>query len=376
MKLKLFLIAFTCVLVAAAPSLRAQGGGGAAAAAKSQGPETTSGVGKYANYDQMAARQRGGISFMGKVAVDGGVLPWDPILVTVICDGKARYNTQADSKGAFVIQGAAQSSEIAPQGQDKSQAAASHLIGCQVHAALAGFTSSVITIANLNIMDNPDIGTITLHADERAAGSAVSVTTASASKDAMKKFESARAKYLQNNLDGAQHDLEKAVQIDPKFAEAWYQLGKLQQRTKPQDAVVSYQKAAAADPQFVSPYEPIAEAAALEKNWQQVVDATTQSLKLDPAGSPQIWYFDALGNLNTGRKDVAEESARKSLAMDPQHLAPNDEQLLAVIMAGHGDYAGALEHLRNCLTYTPPGPNADLMKQQIAQLEKIVPPGK
>jgi hypothetical protein len=62
--------------------------------------------------------------------------------------------------------------------------------------------------------------------------------------------------------------------------------------------------------------------------------------------------------------------------MDPQHLAPNDEQLLAVILAGHGDYATALDHLRNCLTYTPAGPNADLIKQQIAQLEKLVPAGK
>lgn len=381
MKLKLLIAAFSGVLLAVSVNLQAQAGGGGgaaagAAAAKAQGPEATSGVGKYANFDQLQSKQRGGISFQGKVVVDGGALPWDPIPVTVTCDGKARYSTQADSKGAFVIQGAKQSSEVISQVQDPSQTPASRLIGCQVHATLSGYRSSVITIANLNIMDNPDVGTITLHADERATGTAVSATTASASKDAMKKFESARAKYVDGNHDGAQHDLEKAVQIDPKFAEAWYQLGKLQQPKNPQSALVSYQKAVAADPQFVSPYEPIAELAAQQKNWQQVVDATTQSLKLDPEGSPQIWYLDAVGNLNTGKKDVAEASAEKSLAMDPQHLAPNDEQLLAVILAGHGDYVGALAHLRNCLTYTPPGPNADLMKQQIAQLEKVVPPGK
>jgi tetratricopeptide (TPR) repeat protein len=367
--------AFSSVLIAATPNLTAQVTPGSASNA-SKGPEASSGFGKDANYDQLQTKQRGGISFMGKVSVDGGVLPWDPILVTVTCDGKARYNTQADSKGQFFIRGAVQNSEVAAQKPDPNRLPASQLIGCQVHAALAGYRSSVATIANLNIMDNPDIGTITLHADERAMGTAVSATTATASKDAMKKFESARGKYFDKNLDGAQHDLEKAVQIDPKFAEAWYQLGKLQQRTKPQDALASYQKAVAADPQFVSPYEPIADLAAQQKNWQQVVAATTQSLKLDPEGSPQIWYFDAVGNLNTGKGDVAEESAKKSLAMDPQHVAPNDEQLLAVILASHGDYIAALEHLRNCLTYTPAGPNADLMKQQIAQLEKVAPTGK
>jgi tetratricopeptide (TPR) repeat protein len=375
MKRKLFTAIFLSASIASSAALSAQETPSSTSNA-SKGPETASGFGKAANYDQLQTKQRGGISFQGKVVVNGGSLPWDPILVTVTCDGKARYNTQADGKGNFEIRGAAQPSEIAPQQQDKAQVAASHLIGCQVHAALAGFTSSVITIANLNIMDNPDIGTINLHLDEHAAGSAVSTTTSAAPKDAMKKFESARAKYLEKNFDGAQHDLEKAVQIDPKLAEAWYQLGKLQQKTKPQDALVSYQKAVAADPQFVSPYEPIAELAAQQKNWQQVVEATTQSLKLDGEGSPQIWYFDALGNFNTSKKAAAEESAKKSLAMDPQHLAPNDEQLLAVIMADHGDYATALEHLRNCLTYTPAGPNADLMKQQIAQLEKVVPAGK
>jgi tetratricopeptide (TPR) repeat protein len=373
MKLKLLITVYSAVLIAASPTLHAQAAGAAAKA--SQGPEAISGVGKSANYDQMAAKQRGGITFQGKVVVDGGALPWDPIPVTVTCDGRIRYSTLADSKGEFVIRGSTQSSELAAQKTDPNQVPASRLIGCQVHAALAGFRSSVVTIANLNIMDNPDIGALTLHADERATGSAVSATSAAAPKDAIRKFESARAKYFDNNFDGAQRDLEKAVQIDPKFAEAWYQLGKVQQK-KQQDALPSFQKAVAADPQFVSPYEPIAELAALQKNWQQVLDATIQSLKLDPAGSPQIWYFDALGNLNTGKKDAAEESAKKSLAMDPQHLAPNDEQLLAVILAGHGDYQAALEHLRNCLTYTPGGPNADMMKQQIAQLEKMVPAGK
>jgi tetratricopeptide (TPR) repeat protein len=104
-----------------------------------------------------------------------------------------------------------------------------------------------------------------------------------------------------------------------------------------------------------------------------MVAATGKALELDPTGTPQIWYFNAVGNLNLGAKDVAETSAEKALAMDPSHLAPNTEQLLAVILAGRGEYAAALMHLRNCLTYTPAGPNADVMKQQVAQLEKVVP---
>jgi len=104
-----------------------------------------------------------------------------------------------------------------------------------------------------------------------------------------------------------------------------------------------------------------------------VVNATSTALKLDPVGTPQLWYFDAVGNYNLGKTDVAEASARKSLAMAPQHLAPNTEQLLAVILANTGEYAEALAHLKNSLTYMKPGPNTEIIKQQIAQLEKMVP---
>ncbi len=62
--------------------------------------------------------------------------------------------------------------------------------------------------------------------------------------------------------------------------------------------------------------------------------------------------------------------------MDPLHTQPNTEQLLAVILADKRDYGGALEHLRNCLTYLPAGPNGELVKQQVAQLEKMAPPAK
>ncbi len=344
-------------------------------AAKAAGPSAMSGMGNQANFDQLQEHQRGGMSFMGKVAMQDAMFPWDPIPVIVTCNGVVRYRTEADAKGGFAIQGDASPSELTPVKNNPHQVAASQLVGCDVQASVPGFKSSVVRIINGNIMDNPDVGTITLRPDGDATGSAASATTTTASPEAMKRFNKARAEWLDKNIDGAERDLQKAVQIDPKFADAWYQLGKLQQIKNSQDALNSYEKAVAADPKFVSPYQRIAEQAALQKKWQDVANATAQALKLDPTGTPQIWYFDAVGNYNLGKTDEAEASARKSLAMDPQHLAPNTEQLLAVILAGKGEYAEALKHLQNSLTYVKPGPNADLIKQQIAQLEKALPAG-
>ena len=355
---------------------QAHGQNAAAAAAGSNagGPEAASNIGKNANYSEMAEHQRGGLHFTGKVAVVGGALPWDAIPVVVTCNGVVKYRTEADGRGRFTIQGSRAASELVSTKASINQVTASQLVGCDVQASMPGFKSSTLHIANQSIMDNPDIGTITLSPDSAAAGSATSATTGAASKDAMKRFDKARSEWQDGNANGAQRDLEKAVKIDPQFAEAWYQLGKLQEKKgDTQHALASYQKAVTADPKLVSPYEPIAELSAAEKKWPDVVNAAGEALKLDPTGTPQLWYFMALGQYNQGKVDDSEASARKSLAMDPQHLAPNTEQLLAVILAGKGELDEALHHLQNSLTYLKPGPNRDLVKQQIAQLEKVMP---
>jgi Tfp pilus assembly protein PilF len=364
----------TLSVLAGVPSGLGQHPSGGAPSNSNLNPQATSGVGKYANFDQMLAHQRGSLEFLGKVEMAGAPLPWDPIPVVVNCGGKTRYNTFTDAKGGFAIVAVKTDSEITPEKRNPNFLTPAQLMGCDVHASLEGFESTTVHIADRSIEDDHNIGTITLKLDERARGSVVSTTTSAASKDAMKAFEKAHSEEMDKHPDGARKDLEKAVKIDPDFAEAWYHLGRLEEADKPADALNAYQKAATADPRYFPPYERIAALAAQQKKWQDVVDATNQALKLDPVGTPQIWYFSAVGNLNLGQNDVAETAAQTSLAMDPNHIAPNTEQLLAVMLAGRGEYDAALQHLRNCLTYTPAGPNADLMKQQVAQLEKVVTP--
>ncbi|MGH9529952.1 MAG: tetratricopeptide repeat protein, partial [Terriglobales bacterium] len=250
--------------------------------------------------------------------------------------------------------------------------------GCTVQAMLAGFHSNAITITQRNFINQPDLGTLTLsrEREREGMGTAVSRTTDSAPANAIKSFNKARADWMEKKPDRAQEDLKKALKADPQFAEAWYQLGNLQESSDRQEARDSYTKALAADPKFVRPYERLAALSAQDGKWKDVVANTSHVLQLDPVGTPQIWYFDAMGDFQLGKVDAAENSANKSLAMDPKHTIPNTEQLLAVILAQKKDYAGALAHLRNCLTYMPSGPNADLVKQQIAQVEQRVTASK
>lgn len=338
-------------------------------------PESSTDVGKSAKWDSLSNQGRSGDYLLGKVSVVGEPFLWDPVPITVTCDGKIRYTANADPKGNFEIAMVETSTHTLGTEGARSKPAA-EFIGCAVEAALPGFHSSEITIPNRNLLDDPDIGTIQLNREEGAAGAAVSSTSASAPKEAAKAYEKARSEWLEQKPDRAQRDLEKAVQAYPQFAEAWYQLGKIQEEKKPQDAANSFSKAVAADPKFVLPYGHLVPFAAQAGKWQEVVDDTAHELELNPRGTVEVWYYNALGNYRLNKKDVAEASATKALSMDPLHTQPATEQLLGVILADKHDFAGALSHLRNCLTYLPSGPNADLVKQQVAQLEKMVPATK
>jgi hypothetical protein len=322
------------------------------------------------DWDKAYELERTGDRLLGNVTVANNALLWDPIVVTVICGGEAQYTTKTDSRGIFAISFPQSLNPSARVGPEKSLL--TRYAGCKVSAVLPGFDSSELTIVDRGVMDHPNIGTITLKREEGSAGSAVSVTTASAPKNAMRAFEKARAEWLENKPDRAERELQKAVDLYPQFAEAWYQLGKIQASPKSEAAFSSFSKAVTADPKFALPYEQMAPLSAQVGKWTELNDEMNRALDLNPRGTMDLWYYKALANYHLKKLDVAEASAVKSLSMDPVHAQPETEQLLAVILMAKPDLAGALPHLQNCLTYFPPGPNYELVKRQIAQIEKAM----
>jgi tetratricopeptide (TPR) repeat protein len=212
-----------------------------------------------------------------------------------------------------------------------------------------------------------------LSRDSKARSTAMSLTTQTAPPEAAKYWSKAGEFMLANKPDKARTELEKAIKAYPGFADAWYQLGNLQTLSSPRDARTCYEKAVTADPTFVLPYEQLAALDVQQEDWQQASADTLKSLQLDPAGTARVWYFSALANYQLSRLKAAQYSGEKLLVADPLHNIKNGEQLLAAILARQSNFAGALQHLRNSLTYTPAGPDADMLKQQIAQIEKLAP---
>jgi hypothetical protein len=243
MKAKLFLL--VCAYLTFGFATSAQG-----TRASGTSPAASTDIGKAPNWHALMNQGRPGDYLGGTVTVAGGALPWDPVPITVTCDGKIRYTSTADPKGKFLIAPVKTDTSLIGN-SDTNTKLAEQFVGCAVQAALPGFDSSSISIANRNVQDNPNIGTITLKREDGSAGAAVSSTTATAPKDAMKAFEKARSELLDGKPDRAQKDLEKAVQVYPQFAEAWYQLGRILEVSKKEEAGNSFSRAVAADPKFI-----------------------------------------------------------------------------------------------------------------------------
>ncbi len=338
-------------------------------------PDSIQDSGFYNYWANMSAQGRAGGVLLGKLALEGEPLPWQPMLVSVDCNDSIVNLTQTDLQGRFVITFKERHETASPATDSKRQMETKYE-GCVVRGSVAGYRSSTVTITVHSLRDDPNLGTITLSPEDRGGGTELSTTSRTAPSNAMKAFEKARGDWIAQNPDGAEKNLKKAVQLYPSFAQAWLQLGKIQEASEPQAARDSFSKAMAADPKFILPYEQLAALAVQGEKWQEAVDNTSHALQLDPAGTPQLWYYDALAKFQLGKTDEANASASKALAVDPRHSVPNTEQLLAVILARKADYAGALQHLKNSLTYLPAGPEADLVKQQIARIETKVPAAK
>ena len=335
-------------------------------------PDSIQDAGLFGYWSRMSNQDRAGGALLGKVVVKDEVLPWDPIVVTVNCNGTPTYTSETDSRGYFAILPSKIPGELS-QLRDRERQMKVHFEGCTLDASLTGFRSSALTITEHNLRDSPDIGTITLTREFTARGTAVSATGKSAPPGAAEHWIKAGEELSAQRPDRAQRQLEEAVRIYPGFAAAWYWLGTLQLRSNPGEGQACLQKAAASDPSFVSPHQQLAAFAVEKQDWQDALRSVADYLKLDPKGNREIWYYSAVSNFQLGKLTAAELDANRLLAMDPLHNVRNGEQLLAAILARKADYPDAITHLRHCLSYIPEGPDAELLKSQIAQLEKHVP---
>lgn len=336
------------------------------------------------------------IFLSGKVTLDDGTPPPDSVIIERVCNGIARPEGYTDSKGRFsfqlgqnqaVMQDASYGSSMDAsmggrnmggfgtpgRGMDpRGGISERELMGCELRAVLAGYRSDLVNLSTRRAFDDPNVGTIVLHRLGNVEGTTISATSLEAPKDAKKAYEKARNALRKNKLDDAEKELRKAVEIYPKYAVAWYDLGTVQQQHNQFDeARKCYEQALAADSRYINPYLQMAVLAARENKWKDVADTTDRAIKLNPVDFPQAFFYNSVANYNLRNLDAAERSAREAQKLDSQHRFPKINHLLGIILSEKRDYAGAAEQMRSYLKFAPTAQDAGAVRTQLAEIEKL-----
>ena len=205
-----------------------------------------------------------------------------------------------------------------------------------------------------------------------APGATISVTGLRAPKDARKAYEKAQHALQKRNLAEAQVELEQAVRLYPQYAAAWTDMGWLYaQQNRLEPARHAFVQARSADQNFVPAYLGLAAVAVRESKWPEVVELSARATRLDGTDFPAAFYFHSLGNFQLGKLDNAEGSARKAEDLDPRHAWPQVSLLLGVILAQKQDYSGAAGEFKSYLKSAPNAANADKVRHQLAEFEKL-----
>ncbi len=334
------------------------------------------------------------IFLSGKVMMEDGTPPPEPVLIARFCGGNQRNEDYTDSKGRFNFEVGRNTRMFADasigSGRDPFDSGGfggemaggrgsgggfgqdQRLLGCELRAVLPGYRSDTVNLTGRRALDNPDVGTIILHRIGGVEGTTISATSLQAPKDAKKAYEKGRQANEKRKWKDAQRELEKAVAAYPKYAAAWHELGVAHQaQNQMEEARKAYGQALEADPKFIKPYLQLALIAAGERKWDEVADTTDRMVRLNPLDFPQAFLMNSIANLNLRRPDVAEKSAREALKLDPSSRMPKVQHVLGLALANKGDYAGAVEHIKAYLEMAPNASDAEVARKQLTELQQL-----
>jgi len=341
------------------------------------------------DFNQMQNRP---IYLSGKVRMEDGSVPPESVTIERVCMGRGNPVPEAytDSRGGFGFQ-VGQRAGMMPDasisesdgsfgtrgiggvnsgsGRNSSGVTERDLMSCELRASLPGYRSTIVSLVGRRTLDNPDVGTIILRRLGDVSGFTTSATSLMAPKDARKALEKARNSLKKNKIPDAQKDLEVAVNLHPKYAEAWYELGRVQAMQNNFDAAkASYTKALESDDKYVRPYLGLAVMEAGQKRWDEVKLLSEKVIKLNRYDFPAAFFYGAVANFNLRDNETAEKLCRSGIEIDQYHQLPKMSHLLGMILADKQDFKGASEHFNTYLKFAPTANDIEMVKQQLAEI--------
>jgi len=336
----------------------------------------------------------------GRVATDDGTPVPHDVLVERVCNAKLRQQVYTSSRGDFSMElGSMTDSYLDASGDRSSQVGQTskvpgtgisrlELRNCELRATVSGFHSGLISLVDLTpVSSSMDVGAIVVHRATKIKGATLSAVPYKAPKDAKKAYEKGLEAERNGRLADARQYLEKAVEIYPKHANAWFQLGVvLQNLAQKESARTAYTRATTIDSKFLPPYLSLASMAYEAEDWTQVLNLTNHVLDLDPLKYVNVsgyildldpldyaeaYFYNSAANYKLNKIEDAEKSGLKAERLDVRPRFPQLHLLLAEIFAGKNNYATAISEIKIYLELASNAKNADQVRERLATLEKL-----
>jgi len=328
------------------------------------------------------------IFLSGRVLTQDGSVPPEHASIERVCSGATIREAYTDSKGYFSFQLGASNGIFNdasmdtplfgnPANMNQTQALGGNsltgtnaLWGCELRAALPGYHSESISLANRRSMDDPQVGTIYITRMTKVEGYTTSATLALAPKDAKKAYEKGLNFSKHSKQDEAQAEFLHAVEVYPKLAAAWFELGKVYElRNHLDEARDAYKKATVADVNYVNPYERLYMLDLHDSQWQEAADLTEKVIRLNPYEFSGAYYANAVANFQLRKWDAAEKTARESADLKGTMASPKSLYLLGMILANKGNFSASAESFRSYLKTDPLAADRDKAQRMLSQME-------
>jgi tetratricopeptide (TPR) repeat protein len=336
----------------------------------------------------------------GRVATDDGTPVPSDVLVERFCNNRVRQQSYASPHGDFSMQLGSRADSFPDASADSTSgfgvADKDSLMGisrrelrnCELRASTFGFHDGVISLAELDAFgSNVDVGVVVVHRVTKIEGMTLSAIPYKAPKRARRAYEKGLDAERKGKLADARKYFETAVEVYPKFAIAWFHLGTVLENGNQKDAArTAYTQAATIDNKFLPPYLSLASMAYEAENWTEVLDFTRHILDIDPLNHAAItgylvdldllncadaYFYNAVANYKLNKIEDAEKSGLKAEHIVPFARFPQLHLLLAEIFVRKNDYPAAISEIQTYLELAPHAKNADQVRAQLAELEKL-----
>lgn len=331
------------------------------------------------NYSQTRISQDAqATSLEGKIASEGGVTP--PNTVAVLqCGTSERGRITTDRNGDFLLRLSVLQADPATsmtQGGPGTITSA-EWAECEVYGEASGYSSEHLRMQGPPSTGIVQIGTIVLHPLSNLPRNgqeiySVSATSLAAPGKAKKSFDKGEEQERKGMWAAACESFGKAVQVYPRYAIAWLELGRAQAQQRDFDAAQqSFHQATIIEPTLMEGYVQIARIAIQQQEWKELADATERIVQISPEATLNFWFLNSAANFNLGNIAIAETSVTRGLRLDGRHQLPQLEYLYGLILARRGDYNSAIFHMENYLRLSPHATDAGDAQNKVAELQKL-----